>query len=47
MEYYGEFQAVIDADAEWAVAVEASGYARYIALCTPARTPDLLRREGE
>ena len=47
LEYYAEFRAEIDADAEWAAAVEAREYARYIALCTPARTPDLLRREGE
>ena len=47
LEYYAEFQAVIDADAEWAAAVEAREYARYIASCTPAPTPDLLRREGE
>ena len=47
LEYYAAFQAVIDADAEWAAAVEAREYARYIAHCTPAPTPDLLRREGE
>ena len=47
MEYSAAFQAVIDADAEWAAAVEAREHARYIAHSTPAPTPDLLRREGE
>ena len=47
LDYYAEFQAEIDADAEWAAAVEANEYARYIAHCTPAQTPDVLRREGE
>lgn len=47
MDYHAEFQAKIDANAEWAAAVEANEYARYIAHCTPARTPDVLRREGE
>ena len=47
LDYYAEFRTAIDADAQWAAVVEAREHARYIALCTPARTPEMLRREGE